>query len=55
MKTYGMMLLAMPYFPQVTCLTTTNEMRFFRKIIKNSALGVSATILINSSCKADGG
>jgi len=30
-------------------------MRYFRKLIFTKALGVSATILINSSCKADGG
>jgi len=30
-------------------------MKFFQKIIFNSALGISVAISINSNCKADGG
>jgi len=30
-------------------------MKFFKKIIFNSALGVSIAICLNGNCKADGG
>ncbi|RKE98889.1 hypothetical protein BXY80_0984 [Ichthyenterobacterium magnum] len=30
-------------------------MKFFKKIIFNNALGVSAAVSVNGNCKADGG
>jgi len=30
-------------------------MRYLKKVVKRKALGVSVSILINGSCKADGG
>jgi hypothetical protein len=30
-------------------------MRYLKKIVQFKALGVSVSILVNSSCKADGG